>query len=228
MLFSNSRDAKDTQIKISVNNNNPGVNNLDLCIPIERVTAHSAVPAVKFLGVYFDCELNFKYHIRTICAKTSRPFTYMLRTCKNLLLQKALKTLYYSLVHSHLVYGNQIWSSASAFAISELLRKQKAAIWIITNSRYNQHTEPLFKGTNILPLPNLCDFFKLQFMQRFIQGFLPCCFNNTWISNVLRNHDDFYVPTSRLKTLESFPLYSFFQTMGKFSRREHQVHRQCK
>jgi hypothetical protein len=143
----------------------------------------------------------------------------MLRTCKNLLSQKALKTLSYSLVHCHLVYGIQIWSSASAGAISELFRQQKAAIWIITNSRYNQHTEPLFKGTNILPLPNLCDFFKLQFMQRFIQGFLPCSFNNTWISNiarrsetvsmVLRNHDDFYVPTSRLKTLESFPLYSF-------------------
>jgi hypothetical protein len=47
MLFSNSRDAKDTQIKIYVNNSNPGVNNPDLCIPIERVTAHSAVPAVK-------------------------------------------------------------------------------------------------------------------------------------------------------------------------------------
>jgi L-cysteine desulfidase len=56
-------------------------------------------------------------------------------------------------------------------------------------------------------------------MQRFIQGFLPCSFNNTWISNVarrpetvstvLRNHDDFYVPISRLKTLESFPLHSF-------------------
>ncbi len=70
--------------------------------------------------------------------------------------------------------------------ISELFRKQKAAIRIITNSRYNQHTEPLFKGTNILPLPNLCDFFKLPFMQRFIQGFLPCPFNNTWISNVAR------------------------------------------
>ncbi len=73
--------------------------------------------------------------------------------------------------------------------------------------------------THILPLPNLCDFFKLQFMQRFIQGFLPCSFNNTWISNVarrpetvsmvLRNHDDFYVSITRLKTLESFPLYSF-------------------
>jgi hypothetical protein len=69
MLFSNSRDAKDTHIKISENNNKPGVNDPDLCIPIERVTAHSSVPAVKFLGVYFDCELNFK-SLNT----TSEPF----------------------------------------------------------------------------------------------------------------------------------------------------------
>ena len=143
----------------------------------------------------------------------------MLRSCKNFLSHKALKTLYYSLVHCHLVYGNQIWSAAPSGVLTELFRKQKAAIRVITNSRYNQHTEPLFKASNILPLPNLCEFFKLQFVQRFIQGFLPSSFNNIWIKNearraenvsmVLRNHDEFFIPTSRLKTFESFPLYSF-------------------
>jgi hypothetical protein len=29
------------------------------------------------------------------------------------------------------------------------------------------------------------------------------------VSMVLRNHDEFFVPTSRLKTYENFPLYSF-------------------
>jgi hypothetical protein len=143
----------------------------------------------------------------------------MLRSCKNVLSPTALKTLYYSLIHCHLVYGNQIWSSASAAAITELSSKHKSAIRIITNSRYNQHTEPLFKTMKILPLNYLSEFFRLQFMQRFMQGFLPCSFNNTWISNearrpqnnpmVLRNHDDFYLPSSRLKSLETFPLYSF-------------------
>jgi hypothetical protein len=218
MLFSNSRDAKESNISIFVNNNNHGSDNPDLCIPIERITTHSPVPAVKYLGVYFDCELNFKYHIRFICGKVSRAL-YMLRTCKNFLSHKALKTLYYSLVHCHLVYGNQIWSAASSGVLTELFRKQKAAIRVITNSRYNQHTEPLFKTTNILPLPNLCEFFKLQFVQRFIQGFLPSSFNNIWIKNearraenvsmVLRNHNEFFVPTSRLKTFENFPLYLF-------------------
>jgi hypothetical protein len=143
----------------------------------------------------------------------------MLRSCKNFLSPTAMKTLYYSLIHCHLVYGNQIWSSASAGAITELSGKQKAALRIITNSRYNHHTEPLFKTIKIPPLTYLNEFFRLQFMQRFMQGFLPCSFNNTWISNearrqentpmVLHNHDDFYLPSSRLKSLESFPLYSF-------------------
>ena len=173
----------------------------------------------------FDCDLNFKFHIRFISGKISRAL-YILRTCKNILSPKALKTLYYSLVHCHLIYGNQIWSSASSGIISELFRKQKAAIRVITNSRYNQHTEPLFKELNILPLPKLCEYFKLQFVQRFIQGYLPSSFNNIWITNearrsenvsmVLRNHDEFYMPSSRLHSLDNFPLYSFPRSWVNF------------
>jgi hypothetical protein len=47
------------------------------CTPLERISSLSTIPAVKFLGVYFDCDLNFKYHIRTICSKISRSL-YML------------------------------------------------------------------------------------------------------------------------------------------------------
>jgi hypothetical protein len=123
------------------------------------------------------------------------------------------------MVHCHLVYGNPIWSCAPAGTLIELYRKQKAAVRIISNSKYNAHTEPLFKKLNILPLPLLSDYFKLQFIQRFVQGFLPPSFNNVWIINearrpetnamTLRNHDEFFVPVSRLKNLENMPLYSF-------------------
>jgi hypothetical protein len=111
--------------------------------------------------------------------------------------------------------------------ITELFRKQKAAIRVITNSRYNQHTEPLFKCLKILSLPSLSEFFRLQFIQRYVQGLLPISFNNTWIKNearraentamVLRNHDDFYSPVSRLKSLEKFPLYSFSKSWENFT-----------
>jgi hypothetical protein len=97
---------------------------------------------------------------------------YFLRSAKNMLSEKSLKALYYSLVHCHLVYGVQVWScdSQSFLKASRVLRKkQKDAIRIISLSSYNAHTEPLFKRLNILPIPlkQIIDYFKIQFMHQF-------------------------------------------------------------
>ncbi len=40
------------------------------------------------------------------------------------------------------------------------------AIRPICDAAYNAHTEPLFKKSAILPLPYLCEYFKVQFMQK--------------------------------------------------------------
>ncbi len=60
------------------------------------------------------------------------------------------------------------------------------AIRAVAGLKYNYHTEPTFKKLEILPLPNLIEFFNLQFMQRFTQKFLPEAFNATWITNIIR------------------------------------------
>ncbi len=57
------------------------------------------------------------------------------------------------------------------------------ALRTIAGLKYNDHTEPTFKKLEILPFPNLIEFFNLQFMQRFVQKFLPEAFNSTWITN---------------------------------------------
>ena len=57
-----------------------------------------------------------------------------------------LKSLYFALVHSHLVYGIQIWSVAPQKSLNQLNIFQKKCIRIITQSKYNSHTEPLFKS----------------------------------------------------------------------------------
>jgi hypothetical protein len=64
---------------------------------------------------------------------------------------------------------------------------QKAAIRLISGVSYNAHTEPLFKANNILPFKDLITFFNLQLMQRYIQGFLPSSFRNTWLTNEARH-----------------------------------------
>ena len=70
-----------------------------------------------------------------------------------------------------------------------------------------------------MPFPDLITFSKIQFMQRFVQTFLPCSFNDIWIKNSirnigeneiqLRNHYQLQNLYPNLARLDSFPLFSF-------------------
>ena len=112
ILFTNSPAAKNKNLNVVINFNNSNLTNPDLILPMKRVTMTSEFPGVKFLGILFYTELNFKLHIRTIASKISKSL-FILRRVKNLLSEKWLKTLYYSLVHCHLIYGIHIWSSST-------------------------------------------------------------------------------------------------------------------
>ena len=138
---------------------------------------------------------------------------------KNTLNQNSLLLLYNSIFHCHLLYAIIIWSCSRSGPLNEIFKMQKSAIRIITSSPYNSHTEPLFKRLQILPLPDLISFSKLQFMHRFSQKFLPSSFNETWIKNSVRNigeneiqlhnFDQLQHDHSNLTSLDIFPLYNF-------------------
>jgi len=150
----------------------------------------------------------------------------MLRSVKNTLPKTSLKLIYYTIFHCHLIYAIQIWSCCSQNLINDLFKLQKAAVRIICNVRYNDHTEPLFKKEEILPLPDLISFFKIQLMQRFTQEFLPVSFNLVWVRNnirnigeneiQLRNNNRIQPPPSRLAMTDRLPTASFARIWEQF------------
>ena len=227
IIFSNSPEARNTDRQIFINNNNYDQNVPAHIIPVARVNGDPSDPSVKFLGVNIDPSLNFKHHVQTICKKISSSL-YFLRAAKKVLTFKSMQAVYYSLIHSHLVYCIQVWSCCADSTLTTLFKKQKIAIRIVNNASYNAHTESLFKKCKILPLPVLSTYFKIQFIHLFINNKLPTSFNNMWTTNlarrlvidddnlrdvinpyVLRNNDDLHVPYSRLSLTEKFPLFSF-------------------
>jgi hypothetical protein len=68
--------------------------------------------AYKTLVVYFDKHLTFARHVETLIAKLSRAI-YMLNRVKNILPTTALKSIYYALFHSHLLYCPTVISCTS-------------------------------------------------------------------------------------------------------------------
>ena len=127
--------------------------------------------------------------------------------------------MYNSIFHCHLLYAIQIWSCSHSGPVNKIYKMQENAIRIIAGKPYNAHTEPLFKKLQIMPLPDLITFSKIQFMHRFIQGFLPASFNETWVRNAvrniganeiqLRNRDHLQNIHSNLVSLDTFPLFSY-------------------
>jgi hypothetical protein len=67
LLFTSSLAARDNPPVLYINNNDiGGFQDPQKLIVFPNVKTSSVVPAVKFLGIYLDPLLNFKYHIKKL------------------------------------------------------------------------------------------------------------------------------------------------------------------
>ena len=93
-----------------------------------------------FLGVYLDSHMIWKCPIDKLALKLSK-HTGILNKLKHYLPSYILSTLYFTLIHSHLNYAILTWG----YKCNRLNKLQKRLIRVVTCSKYNAHTDPLFK-----------------------------------------------------------------------------------
>ena len=94
---------------------------------------------------------------------------------KRYLPRSAMKLMYCSLILSHLQFAITSWG----FEWERLSKLLKRAVRIMTNSKYNAHTDPLFKSLKLL---NIKDIFDVQWIKfginlwtiMFQPTLLPC------------------------------------------------------
>ena len=145
---------------ILIKNSNNTLLNHSLKIGDEKI---QQVNTAKFLGIMIDDKLNWNVHIKHCKNKLSSGL-YALNSSKHILSHEHLKSLYYTLIHSHLTYGLLLWGSTYKTFLHKLEVLQNKAIRSITNSKYNESTEPVYKQLGILPLPKLYQLEAAKFM----------------------------------------------------------------
>jgi hypothetical protein len=187
MLISNAKVSP--TVSIFLNNNNDDQIDQKNIFQLSQVFSTDQVPAIKYLGVYFDPQLNFKFHIDYVSKKISQAL-FTLRSAKKFLPKQALKTLYFSLVHCHLVYAVEIWGSTLSSYLNVIFLKQKAALRIVSGEKYNAHTEHLFKKLGILKFNDLCLLSKLKLMFQILNRQSPLLLQETWPTNRQRRTQD--------------------------------------
>ena len=121
-----------------------------------------------FLGLTFNEFLNWHSHSAKISNKISRTLGVMNRL-KRYLPFSSMKLMYDSLVLSHLEFGISCWG----FECDRIFKLQKRALRILTDSKYNAHTEPLFKELELLKVKDIFNVQCLKFWYKFVNGMLP-------------------------------------------------------
>jgi hypothetical protein len=157
---------------------------------------------VKFLGIYIDEKLNWHEHIRCVKNKLNSSI-YVMRKTKNLLNSTHLLTLYYSLIYPYLDYGITLWGSTHTSYVSKIYKLQKKTVRIITTSKYNDHTNPLYKKLKILKLEDIYKLKVAKYMYAFDKQILPSplldiiSYNRNTHEYNTRNKDNPHIDTRR-------------------------------
>ena len=152
------------------------VDNITLKIDKKAINENNHI---KYLGIVMDCHLNWKQHITLVSQKIGRGIGIMYRL-RHYINPQTLKSIYYSLIYSHLVYAIQVWGTASENELKKILTLQKKAVRMMLNKdRYPQlpgrrnPSNPLFNKLGILKVK---DVFRLQlscFIFDHLSGLTP-------------------------------------------------------
>ena len=108
-------------------------------------TEIESVDQFNFLGITLDKHLNWNAHTNKLFGNISRN-TGILNKIKLFLPSRILKTIYSSLILCQLNYGILVWGQN----YKRIFKLKKRVMRIITCSKYNAHSEPLFKELKLL------------------------------------------------------------------------------
>ena len=109
---------------------------------------------MKFLGIYLDKNLNWKKHITYKCNQILK-VNYLLSKLKHTISTDILTTIYNSLILPHITYAITSWGNMKNKEMDRLEKLQKKAIRFVNKSKYNSHTDPLFKQSKLLKLQDI-------------------------------------------------------------------------
>ena len=102
---------------------------------------------MKLLGFQLDARFSWNDHASLVCGRLAK-VNFLLRRLRKTVTEPYLLMVYHGMFHTHIAYGIHLWGHAAEAA--EVLKLQKAAIRIVTGSRFRAHCRPIFEELKVL------------------------------------------------------------------------------
>ena len=144
-----------------------------------KINGHKILPTdnIKYLGFYLDSTLSGKYHCDILTSKLKRA-NGMLSKIRHYVPKEELKSIYYAIFSSHMVYGSQIWGQKSGASFDKISRLQNRALRIINFVDFRANPNPLYINDRILKLGDQIRLQNCLFVHDYLNDSLPACFDD--------------------------------------------------
>ena len=120
--------------------------------------------------------------------------------------------LYYALIYTFLTYGILIWGNTYETPLKPIFILQKEVVCIITFSKLDNHSSPLFKSLGLIKFFDIVLLQIAIFMYKFQNNVLPAAFH-TFVTKVTSVHNY----NSRFAAKPSYYLPYASTNYGKFN-----------
>ena len=138
---------------------------------------------IKYLGVLIDSTLSWKHHISNVSKKVSRSLGVMYKL-RSFLPLSVMKSVYYSLIYSHIIYAIEVWGSTFKTEIDKILTLQKRAMRILTfNDQFPVNpgplcpSNPLFLKLRTMKIDEIFKYQTCKFIFKSLNEMAPVNFS---------------------------------------------------
>ena len=109
------------------------------------------IEVVKYLGILIDENLTWDAHINHVINKLLK-FCSIFYKIRNLVPPSIMKKIYFALIHSHLVYGIELYANTFATYLDPLIKLNNKILRIIQFKPFRTPTKQLYSEFNTLPI----------------------------------------------------------------------------
>lgn len=180
------------------------MNGLSLYIngrPIQKVDC------CKYLGILIDSDLKWKDHINYIYNKLIK-FVSIFYRIRSKLSPEVLRMVYFAFVHSHLLYGIEVYANTTLNHLSKIIVLNNKLLRILQHKTIRTHNVELYQNYFTLPVQLLHNYQILIFMHNYVhhRTKLPAVFSDYLAENKLihnyntRQKDDFHTHAVKTET----------------------------
>ena len=153
----------------------------------------------KYLGILIDSDTKWQDHIDYVYNKLIK-FVSIFYKIRTKLPPDILKMIYFAFIHSHLLYGIEVYSNTTMNHLSKLITLNNKLLRILQKKPTRTHTPELYKSYCTLPVHLLHNYQILVFVHKFVhhRSKLPPVFSSYFDENKTvhqyntRQKDDFH------------------------------------